>query len=41
VSGVVVEMWGYSTLTMLAAIAAVPLVGLVGRGVKGRGLVGI
>jgi hypothetical protein len=29
VSGVIVEAWGYSTLTLLAALATAPLVVLV------------
>jgi len=33
-SGVVVENWGYPTLTLLAAAATVPLVGLLPRGLR-------
>jgi len=35
-SGVVVENWGYSTLTLLAAAATVPLIGLLPRGLRSR-----
>ena len=37
ISGVIVDAWGYSTLTLLAALATVPLIALVSFSTRGMG----